>query len=190
MTHSRIAATALATISLFGVGVGAVAVPLAVPAAIPTAAAQPSDYSNLPIDPNDLTDDDLVFTVLSSVPNPNGNPGIETVYTHRDGTRIITNTIHVLADPAAATGALDAARGGLNNLVPGAIPQPVPVGNGGTVVAGLSPDRSKSVTVLVFTEGKAFAQIEFDGPPNDPVSMQQVIDVGQVQVVDLRDGLV
>jgi hypothetical protein len=37
------------------------------------------------------------------------------------------------------------------------------------MVAGTSPDKSKAVTVLLFTEGKAFVTLEFDSAPNDPV---------------------
>ena len=40
----------------------------------------------------------------------------------------------------------------------------VDVGVDGTTITGTSPDRSKGVTVLLFTEGKAFVSLEFDGP--------------------------
>ena len=43
------------------------------------------------------------------------------------------------------------------------------MGTGGTMVSGTAPEGSKAVTVLLFTEGKAFVNLEFDGPPNGPV---------------------
>jgi hypothetical protein len=45
------------------------------------------------------------------------------------------------------------------------------------------------VTVLLFTEGKAFVNLEFDGAPNDPVPPQFVTDVGQRQDTAIKNGL-
>ena len=45
------------------------------------------------------------------------------------------------------------------------------------------------MTVLLFTEGKAFANLEFDSPPNDPVPPQFVTDVGQKQDTAIKNGL-
>jgi hypothetical protein len=44
-------------------------------------------------------------------------------------------------------------------------------------------------TVLLFTEGKAFTNLEFDSPPNDPVPPQFVTDVGQKQDAAIKNGL-
>ena len=63
------------------------------------------------------------------------------------------------------------------------------MGTGGTVVSGTSPDGTKSVTVLLFTEGAALARIEFDGVPGQPASSAFVTDVGQKQAIALRVGL-
>jgi hypothetical protein len=51
----------------------------------------------------------------------------------------------------------------------------------GTLSSGSSPDQSKSVTVVTFTQGKAFTTLEFDGAPNDPVAVDFANDVGQKQ---------
>ena len=59
---------------------------------------------------------------------------------------------------------------------------------GGTMVSGTSPDGSKAATVLLFTEGKAFTNLEFDSAPNDPVP-QFVTDVGQKQDTAIKNGL-
>jgi hypothetical protein len=45
------------------------------------------------------------------------------------------------------------------------------------------------VTVLLFTEGKAFAELEFDGPPDALVPPDFVTDVGQKQDAALKKGL-
>jgi hypothetical protein len=50
------------------------------------AAAQPGDFSTLPVDPNLITDS-LAYNAAPPIFNPNGHPGVQTVYTHRDGSR-------------------------------------------------------------------------------------------------------
>jgi hypothetical protein len=152
-----------------------------------TATAQP-DLSAIPVHPNDVTDS-TAYNAAASVVNPNGQPGISTVYTHRDGSRQITDTILVLADPAAATAAMDDSRAKSAGQVVDSKTKPAAVGSGGSIVSGLSADRSKSVSVLTFTEGNAFADIEFTGPVKDPVPADLVTDYGQRQDKAIRDAL-
>jgi len=57
------------------------------------------------------------------------------------------------------------------------------------MVSGSSPDGSKSVSVLLFTQGNAFATVEFDGPANDPVPPDMVIEIGQAQDTAIKNGL-
>jgi hypothetical protein len=45
------------------------------------------------------------------------------------------------------------------------------------------------VTVLLFTEGNAFVQVEFDGPPSALVPPDFVTDVGQKQDAAVKKGL-
>ena len=52
-----------------------------------------------------------------------------------------------------------------------------------------APEGSKAVTVLLFTEGKAFVNLEFDSPPNGPVPPQFVTDVAQKQDTAIKNGL-
>lgn len=163
--------------------IGAVAV-VAVGATIGvgSAAAQP-DYSTLPVDPNTLTDS-LAYTAAPLDIDPNGQPGVMAEYTHREGgTRQITTTILVLPDPQAATAALGGAAAEVGNQRS----EPVAVGTGGTMVTGTSPDGTESVAVLTFTEGNTATTIEFDGPPNDPVPADMVIELGQKQATAIRD---
>ena len=148
-------------------------------------AAAAGDLSSLPVDPNVVTDS-LAYSAAPPVFNPNGQPGVQTVYTHRDGSRQITTTILTLSDPQAAKGALDAAGGELTSKVANGKSQPVPVGTGGTMLGGKSPDGSKSVTILSFTEGNAAATIEFDGAPKDPAPSDVVLDLGNKQDLAIR----
>lgn len=153
-----------------------------------TAAAQPIDYGALPVDPNAITDS-TAYTATAPLLNPQGQPGVEAVYTHRDGTRQITDTILVLADAPAATAAMDQARSTLAGQVTASTTQPVSVGTGATIVSGTSPDGTRSVAVLTFTEGNAFTAIEFEGPPNDPAPVDLVTEYGQRQATAIRDAL-
>ena len=150
------------------------------------AAAQPGDFSTLPVDPNLITDS-LAYNAAPPVFNPNGQPGVETVYTHRDGSRQITSTILVLPDAQGATAALDGARAQLAAKVANGKTQPAAVGSGGTMLTGMSPDGSKSVTVLSFAEGNAATTIEFDGAAKDPAPSDLVLELGRKQDTAIRD---
>jgi uncharacterized protein YfaP (DUF2135 family) len=136
------------------------------------AAAQPGDFSTLPVDPNLITDS-LAYNAAPAVFNPNGQPGVETVYTHRDGSR-------------TATAALNGAAAG---LVANGKSQPAAVGSDGTMVTGMSPDGSKSVTVLSFAEGNTATTIEFAGAPKDPAPSDLVLELGRKQDTAIRDWL-
>jgi hypothetical protein len=152
-----------------------------------SAVAQP-DYGAIPVHPNDVIDA-TAFTAAAPVINPDGQSGVSTVYTHRDGTRQITSTVLVLADPAAASASMDGSRAELAGEVVDSKSQPAAVGSGGTIVSGLSADRSQSVSVLTFTEGSAFANVEFQGPTNDPVPGDLVTEYGQRQDTAIRNAL-
>jgi hypothetical protein len=150
------------------------------------AAAEPGDFSALPVDPNLITDS-LAYNAAPAVFNPNGQPGVETVYTHRDGSRTITSTILVLPDAAAATAALDGARAALAGTVANGTSQPAAVGSAATMLTGMSPDGSKSVTVLSFAEGNTATTIEFAGAPKDPAPSDLVVELGRQQDTAIRD---
>jgi hypothetical protein len=51
----------------------------------------------------------------------------------------------------------------------------------------MSPDGSKSVTVLSFAQGNAATTIEFDGAPKDPAPADLVLELGQKQDTAIRD---
>jgi hypothetical protein len=148
-----------------------------------------ADYSALLIKASDITAPGDTFTAQPPTLNPNGKDGVATVFANQGDTREIGDTILVLPDASAAKSALDGAVGGLASAVTGGTPQSAQIGSSGTVVSGMSPDETKSVTLLLFTEGKAFVTLEFDGAPNDPVPPEGVTDVGQKQDAAIKNGL-
>ena len=54
---------------------------------------------------------------------------------------------------------------------------------------GNPPDHSKGVTILMFTEGKAFVTLEFDGPVDSLPPEDFVNDVAQKQDAAVKKGL-
>jgi hypothetical protein len=149
--------------------------------------AQPADYSRLLIHVTDIQTP-MPFTAGPAIPNPNGQAGVETTFSNDDKSRQIHDTILVYGDPAAATSALDAAKAKLGDSVQGT-PAPAAVGAGGTSVSGNSPDGSKGVTMLLFTEGKAFTTLSFVGPPEMLPPPDFVMDLGQKQDTAIKNGL-
>ena len=152
------------------------------------APAQPTDYTGLLIQATDI-DAPVQFTGSPPVNNPNGQPGVATTFSTQDGSHAIKDTIQVLADPAAATDALNAAKGGQANAVKDPQTGSANVGAGATTLSGNSPDKSKGVMILLFTEGKAFVTLEFDGPTDSLPPQDFVNDVAQKQDAAIKKGL-
>jgi len=158
-------------------------------AASSSSSAATADYTALLIKASDITLPGDTFTAQPPIQNPNGQPGVAQIFSNQNDTRHIGATILILPDPDQAVSELDEEKAALGDSVKGGTPAPAAVGNGGTTVSGTSPDGSKAVTVLLFTEGKAFVNLEFDSPPNDPVPAQFVTDVGQKQDTAIKNGL-
>lgn len=154
----------------------------------PSGAAQPSDYSGLLIQATDINAP-IQFTGSPPTNNPNGQPGVATTFKTEDGSHVIKDTIQVLADPAAATDALNAAKGAQGGAVKNPRTEPLNVGTGGTALTGNAPDNSKGVLILLFTEGRAFVTLEFDGPIDTLPPPDFVNDVGQKQDAAIKRGL-
>lgn len=150
---------------------------------IGTAAAD--DYTNLLIDPN-IVVDTLAYVPGATTPNPGGLPGATVIYSHRDG-RTITDSVWVLADPAAATAAMTQVAGNFKIANPKT--EQVAVGTGGQLISGMSPDGTQSRSLLSFTHGNAASTIEFTGPANDPAPADLVIQLGAAQNQLLKDRL-
>lgn len=163
-----------------------------------SAPAQPSDYTTLLIKATDL-DAPMPFVAGPPMSNPNGQPGAAITFNSQphpedqNGVTVkdvhIVDTIQVLPDAAAATSALNSAKSG-QGLVKDPKTDSANVGTGGTTLTGASPDGSKSLTVLMFTEGRGFVTLQFvggsDSPPPPP---DFVTDVGQKQDAAVKQGL-
>jgi hypothetical protein len=151
--------------------------------------APTADYTGLLINDSDITLPGDTFTAQPPTQNPNGQPGVATVFTNQNDTRKIGDDILILPDADAAVSELDLEKAALGNIVTGGTPAPAAMGTAGTMVSGTSPDGSKAVTVLLFTEGKAFTNLEFDSAPNAPVPPEFVTDIGQKQDTAIKNGL-
>jgi hypothetical protein len=152
-------------------------------AATTTAHAQLSDYTTLLIKASDINAPEP-FTASPAVNNPNGQQGATTTFSDQDRSHAIIDAIQILPDPAAAANALDSARAVQHETLQ-AKPMSVDVGVDGTTISGSSPDRSKGMTVLLFTEGRAFVTLEFDGPSYALAPP----DFGQKQDAAIKKGL-
>src|SRR5690349_4700893 len=120
----------------------------------PSSSAESGGYAKLLIKPEDIALPGDTFSVSAPTENPNGKAGVAAVFSNQADTREIGDTIMILPDSAGAATSLEGAKSSLGSNVTGGDPQPAAVGEGGTIVQGHSPDGSKSVTVLLFTEGK------------------------------------
>jgi hypothetical protein len=94
----------------------------------------------------------------------------------------------IVADPAAAATGLDNTKTNYAGKVSGTW-KPVDVGFNGAMLAGTSADKSMAVTVVLFTEGKALVNLEFDSAPNDPIDPGVVTDVARKQDAAIKNGL-
>lgn len=153
--------------------------------AISMGSATADDYTSWVIDPNVVVDT-LAYTASAPAPNPGGMPGATVVYNHRDG-RTITDSVWMLADPAAAAAAITQAQSAV--AIGNAKTESVAVGTGGQLISGTSPDGTKSRSLLSFTEGNAASTIEFTGPLNDPVPTDVAIEIGGAQDALIRTKL-
>jgi hypothetical protein len=142
-----------------------------------SAPAQPSDYTALLIKASDINAPET-FTASPPIKNPNSKPGAVVTFSDQDRSHAITDTIQILPDPAAASNALNAAKAAQHESLHGK-PEPIDVGTGGTTISGSSPDRSKGLTVLLFTEGRVLVTLEFDGPSYALAPPDFVTDVGK-----------
>jgi hypothetical protein len=147
---------------------------------------QPMDYSALLIKPIDIGGG---FTAPQQpVLNPNNATGVAQLYANADNSRRIGDSILIVADPAAAAAGVDNTKTNYAGKVSGAW-QAVDVGSNGAMISGNSPDNSQAVTVLLFTEGKALVDLEFDSAPSDPIDPAIATDIGRKQDAAIKNGL-
>ncbi|MEB3983740.1 hypothetical protein OQ968_21035 [Mycobacterium sp. 663a-19] len=183
MTTRTIAVVVLAGTVVAACGSTSItASPSGITSGTPTSAA-PTDYTGLLLQGGDVSSEPPnVFTPADPpVQNPNAAPGAAVVFKNSDDSSRIGDTVLVLTDAGAATNAMSASVASLGNTVTDGDAQPISVGDGGTMVSGTSPDKTQGVTVLLFTEGRAFVTLEFDGAPGDVVPADYALGVARRQ---------
>jgi hypothetical protein len=146
-----------------------------------------TDYTKLLIKTSDIKAPDA-FTAGPPTKDPNGQLGATTTFSDQDHSHVIIDTIQILLNPGAAANALDSAKAVQHESLL-AKPMQADVGVDGATISGLSPDHSKGVTMLLFTEGKAFVTLEFDGPSYALAPTDFVTDVGQKQDAVIKKEL-
>ncbi len=151
-------------------------------------AAQPSDYSNLLIKPTDIVVPGDTFTLAQTLPVPNP-AGVDGVFMNQSGSRKIDDTIYVYPEAGAAAQAFDHSAKGIQELSVKAVPTPADVGTGGQMAVGPSPDGAKAKGIVMLTEGKVFAVLELESPPNDPVQPDFILDLARKQDAAIKSGL-
>ncbi|OMC43847.1 hypothetical protein [Mycobacterium sp. IS-1264] len=147
---------------------------------------QTTDYSGLLIKPSDIGPD--LTTPQPPVLNPNNAPGVAQLFANADNSRRIGDTILIVADPQTAAAGIENTKANYAGKVSGTW-QPVDVGSNGAMISGTSPDNSQAVTVLLFSEGKALVNLEFDSAPNDPIDPGMATDIGRKQDAAIKSGL-
>lgn len=153
------------------------------------AQAQPTDYTRLLIQASDIHAPESFTADPPQTRAMTGGTDVMTTFRNPDGTHVIYDSVQIAADPAAATRTLESRKVVAQQGTVHGWPEPIDIGTGGATIDGPSPDGSKSVTDLLFTEGKAFVEIEFDGQPNRLVPPDLVNDVGQKQDAAIKEGL-
>lgn len=116
-------------------------------------AAPAGDYSKLLLKASDI---DPSFTAGEAQTNPNGINGIVQTMTNPPGrNETIVFAIVVSEDAAGALKALESSKAELPKEVDAA-PQPADVGDGGNgiIATGKSPDGSKAITEVYFTQAR------------------------------------
>jgi hypothetical protein len=145
--------------------------------AAPSGTAPLGDYSNLLIQASDIGAD---TTLGPPQQNPGGVAGVAVTFSNNAKTHTIDDLLVVFTDPASATQGAKDRPSSLSKYVTGT-PQPFAVGTNGIIVVGPSPDNTKSVTYVVFAEGKVVVDLEFDSGPNDAAPQDFVLDVAKKQ---------
>ncbi|MCV7346843.1 hypothetical protein [Mycolicibacterium rhodesiae] len=151
------------------------------------AAAPAGDYSKLLLKASDI---DPSFVASDPQINPNGLNGVVQSMTNPGKNETIVFAIVVSEDAAGALKALDSAKAELPKEVDGA-PKPADVGDGGNgiIATGKSPDGTKAITEVYFTQGKSLVNIEFSSEPNDPVLDETALAIAKMQDTQVKNNL-
>lgn len=157
----------------------------------PTSAAAAADYSSLLLKPDVIPAGAGAFIADAPQLNPNGIPGAAQLLHTEDNSALIGDTVLITESPEKASAALENSKQSLPTEVTGTPGTLASVSPDATIAAGTSPDGSKAVTVLLFTEQNAIVSLEFDSAPGDlnPVPTDFVESVGKLQQDAIKTGL-
>ena len=154
-------------------------------ASAPGTTAADGDYSSLLIQPTDIGPD--VTTDGPPSANPGGSPGTGRVFRTADG-RAVVVTIAVFPDAAGAAALIQPFKDELATKVDGQ-PKPVDVGANGFMVEGPAKKKSMEVSEVVFAQGRALIDLEYDSPPGNPAPADAVLEVARKQAAAVAAGL-
>ncbi len=155
-------------------------------AGAPSTPAAGGDFSSLLIKPMDIGPDVVAEGV--PIPNPGGTTGTGQTFKTSDGTRAIVVTIAVFPDPAAAANMIAPMRDAITDKVDGE-QKPVDVGSNGFMVEGPAKQKSMEISEVVFTQGRALVDVEYDSAAGDPAPSEAVLDVARKQAAAVATGL-
>ena len=150
--------------------------------------AAPLDYASLLIKAEDidLPGDSFIAGIPQFAHDPDG---VAIAFDNADHTRTLGDSIAIMPDAAAAKGALDGGARAFDKSITDPSPRPAPVGSNGVVDSGVSPDGSKAVTIVAFTQGSAFAVMQIDSPVGNPVPEDFLTALAQKQAQRIKDAL-
>jgi hypothetical protein len=146
---------------------------------------QPVDFSTLLIPASDLGPN---VTASGPTALPDNTPGVQQIYTSPDSDRRIVDMIFVFPDVATADSNFESNSATTNEVVIGT-PKPAQVGDKGTVVAGKSPDGTKEVTLVMFSDGKTLVHMTFESALGDVADADTVLSIAQQQADAVKKGL-
>ena len=140
------------------------------------------------IKPSDVGPD--AFADGPPTANPSGVTGVGQVFKNPNGMRTIIDTIAVYPDPSGAAPMIPAMKDELTKKITGT-PQPVDVGSNGFMVAGVAADPAKQMEIseVVFTEGRAVVDLEFDCSLGNPTPNDVLLDLARKQDAAIKSGL-
>ncbi|WP_234817928.1 hypothetical protein [Mycolicibacterium sphagni] len=144
------------------------------------------DYSSLLIKPSDIGPEATADGPPTA--NPGGTTGTGQTFKTTDGNRIIVVTIAVFPDAAAAAGMIQPMKDAITDKVDGQ-QKPVDIGSNGFMVEGPAKKKSMEVSEVVFTEGRALVDLEYDSAPGNPAPSDAVLDVARKQAAAVSAGL-
>jgi hypothetical protein len=152
----------------------------------PSPVAAGTDYSSLLIKPGDIGPDATADG--PPIANPGGSTGTGQTFKTMDGNRFVVVTIGVFPDTAAAAQLIQPMKETIADKVSGQ-QTPVDIGSNGFMIQGPAKQKSMEVSEVVFTQGRALVDLEYDSAPGNPAPSDAVLDVARKQAAAVAAGL-